>query len=207
MKLLIRPGALSPKLILDDVLRERHEDIRAQRQRTIDKRTQKGTPLDDDTKWFDIDIDAVANAVHARDTERTLTAAQAVVDAVAGHKLVPIAEYVSVPHYRDIKVQFRALAHTPMRELLDAVADAAGHGSDAVAELGFHEAVGAFVKRAVHIIDFGGVDDESLEDLDDDDVQALLASGLLIDVFVAARDYQAMSPGKGSRFGSPPPRT
>lgn len=200
--MLIRIGALSPLLNLDDVLRERHEDIRAQRQRTIDKRVAKGIPLDDDTKWSNIDTLAIDKALAAHDTAGVQVAAQAVLDAVAVNKLEPFAEYVSVPHYAGIKIQFRALAHTPMRKLLDVIASA--QGTDAVAEERFHEAIGAYVKEAVHVINFG---DEQLIDIDDNDVQSLLASGLLIDVFVAARDYQALSLGKDSRFGLPAPQT
>lgn len=194
MQILIHPGALSPLLILDDVLRERHEDLRAERARIIAKRQKDGTPLDDETKWSNLDTLKVQNAIAAHDTSGVVEACNELIAATAGHKLVPIDEFESVPAYREVRIQFRALSSSRRSELAEAV----------VTSNGAPASVKAFLAETVARFEAG---DEVFEKVDDVLIDALEASGMLLDVYVAARDYQRLSMGKGERFGSRQPQT
>lgn len=194
MQILIHPGALSPLLILDEVLRERHEDLRAERARTIAKRKADGAPLDDETKWSNLDTLAVQNAIAAHDTTGVIAACNELIAATAGHKLEPLDEYQSVEAYREVRIQFRALKDAERSKLANAVAASGGALAD----------VQAFLIASVAVLEAG---DERFAVIDDALVDALEASGMLLDVYVAARDYQRLSVGKGGRFGSRQPQT
>lgn len=207
-KVIFFPGALSPVFFLDDVLRESHEAMRDDRAGEIEARLTRGVPLDDETQW-PLVTDALAEADRcniARDTAGVAAAASKAHALVAGHKLVAFAPYESVPHYVEMHVRFRALSDAQRRLLLadvartqDALTAGVG-GPDFDAHLQLRNgAVGAFVIAAVERIDGHTPDDELVE--------ALVISGMLLDVFSAARDYQRLSVGKGERFGSPALRT
>ena len=196
--ILIRPGGVSDWVTLQDVLREAHEAAQKERAAEIEQRTKNGVPLDDDTDW-----PAVAVAVAARKSAE-------IARLTSGHELTPIPDYVDVEGYDAVKCRFVAISEAKRRTLALAVAAAV----DAVSEARAANDVqalddacakadrtrGAFVQAAVGGLNVAG---EVLEALTDDDVEALHVSGLLLAVYSAARDYQRLSPGKGTRFGSP----
>ena len=195
---LIRPGQVSGWVSLQEVLREAHEAAQKERAAEIEQRAKNSIPLDDDTDWS-----AVAVAVAAKKSAE-------VARLTSGHELAPIPDYVDVEGYGDVRCRFVAISEAKRRTLALAVAAAVDGVNearafsdvqaldDACAEA--DRARGAFVQAAVVGLDVSG---EVLEVLTDDDVQALYVSGLLLAVYSAARDYQRLSPGKGTRFGSP----
>jgi hypothetical protein len=205
MRVLFLPGDQSPVLILDDVLRERHEDIRASRAQEIALRKEKGAPLDTETDWGAVQnvVAELSTAAGARDTDAVARLATLAAAGVDGRKLVEIPAYQPIEHYRSVKVQFVALADNVRRRLLrDVVAaqEALDAEDSEEAHVSRHVALGEFIKAAVVSID-------GYQQVDDAVVDGLAISGMLLDVFVAARDYQRLSLGKGDRFGSPAPST
>jgi hypothetical protein len=196
--ILIRPGQVSGWVTLQEVLREAHQAAQKDRAEEIEHRKKNGIPLDDDTDWS-----AVAVAVAARKSAE-------IAKLTSGHELTPIADYVDVEGYDNIKARFIAIPEAKRRTLTLAVAAAADAVNDARragdtqgvddACLERDRAYGAFVQATVRELDVSG---EVLNGITDDDVDALFASGLLLSVYSAARDYQRLSPGKGRRFGSP----
>ena len=199
---LIRPGGISDWVPLQAVLREAHEALQKERADEIASRSKKGIPLDDDVDWK-----KVSAAVEAKN-------AGEVVRLTAGKFLEPLDDYAAVPGNDDVKLKFRAISEAARRTLMIEVAAAgvavakALDTDDAVkideAQRRRDAAFAAFIGAAVVAVDVAG---DVNEVVDDALVEALAASGLLVSVFAAARDYQRLSPGKGKRFGSPQPST
>jgi hypothetical protein len=199
---LIRPGAVSDWVRLQDAMRESHEAQQKDRADDIEGRKKNGIPLDDETDWH-----AVGAAVAKKDSAE-------VARLTSGHALLPLPDYVDVSAYDDVSVVFRAISEAQRRTLalaLSAAQDAvkAAAKLDDVGALDAacakrDDAYAAFVKAAVARVDVGG---EALGPLKDDDVEALRITDLLQPLYVAARDFQRLSPGKGKRFGSLPQST
>ncbi len=196
---LLYPGSKSEPVKLQDVMRESHEAFAAGVALEIERRQKLGVPLDDATDW-----DAVDVAVKAKDGPK-------VAALVSGNTLRPVPAYDPTEGYDDVVVRFVALSESQRRDLSLAVAlasddlDKARVAGDIpgvrAADERLDQARGAFVRAAICSLFISGV---SLEGIDADDLEAVRASGLLVDLYVAARDYQRLSPGKGGRFGSRP---
>lgn len=183
MFVLLFPGQKSALVTLQSVLKERHDNLQAHTAREIQRRTARGVPLDD-----------------------------------GAGPLTALDDYVDVDGYGDVQVRFVALAEKRRAELLADVqvavaARAAFAGKDVVvvgkelplADAAIEDAQLAFIKAAVcELRDSNGVVDLSSESV----AEAIRATGsLLAHLFVAARDYQGLSPGKEKRFGSQQPST
>ncbi len=202
---LIYPGTKSAPVSLQAVLKERHDNLREATAKEIERRKAKGIPLNDSVDWA-----AVAPLVAAQDAEG--------LRKMLSDGLEPLDEYEPIPGYEDIKVRFVALADKRRAELVLAVALAqnvrnafvgqplADVGQECIAADAVVEAAQlALIRAAVADLQMpdGQVDLGS-----DAVVEAIKATGtLLAHLFIAARDYQGLSPGKGSRFGSAAPST
>lgn len=217
MRILIYPGALSPRLRLQDLRREAHEHVRAVRAAEIVKREADGIPLDDHTDWKTAEEHAAALAgfLAERDTIRAVGAVALLDAALSRRVLTPLPAYEPKPGLDDVFIVVRALEDDERRRLLAEVEEAA-EASDAAVKASaerarlltldadFRGAVRRFVLRSVASMTVG---DDDVAAVEERDVLALEGAGLLFDVFAAARDYQGLSPGKAGRFGRPPPST
>ena len=181
--MLIRPGQKSPLLTLQSVLRERHESIAADVAADIARRKRDGgVVFDEGVRWPEVQA-AVddKNAIKVR--------------ALVAQALRPLDPYEPIAGLDSVTVRFIALAAETREKLVDAVIASQGGSEEMLALL---SAVVADLK----------VDGESLSLASSDDVAAIKATGgLLLNLYVAARDYQGLPPGKERRFGSPPPST
>lgn len=213
---LIRPGNLTPPLNLLQVLRERHEESSAFVDRKIAARKAAGAT--DAVDWSVVGP-ALKEAEDAHTAAAVLAAVRKIAAACA-EVVEPLAAFDEPPGLGGVDVVFRALAEEERDALIGAVA-IAGLGVEAaeksegqgarisgvlVANQSLQLAKGALVKAAVASVRIGG---GPVADVDDDLVAALRATGAgVFDwLYVAARDYQGLSSGKGNRFGAPPQRT
>ena len=207
MSLFVYPGGLSPRIPLIEALRESHEHYRAAILARIRKREAAGAPLDSDTDFAEL-----ARALAAADGDAAAKVASRVLAETARHALRDPGEYVEQPLHSGVELVFVALAEEQRETLLaeimaaeraERVAEKAEDDVSArLAARGVGRARARFVAASVHEVISGsevlrpGADSYALSVLE--------ASGLLVDIFVAARDYQALSLGKGGRFGRPP---
>lgn len=217
MRLLIYPGAHSPRLTLQELRREPHEAARERRAREIAERQERGVPLDDHTDWSQVDEAAAAlrTAVEARDTRSALEGVRAVDVALSRKALVPIEAYKPEPIRDEVRLVIRALEHEARQQLLLAVEDAAA-AVDAAVEAGadkariveldadFRRQVRGFLLASLVSLHVG---DDVVDTVGENDIAALEGAGLLFDVYAGVRDYQGLSEGKAGRFGRPPPST
>ena len=181
--MLIRPGQKSPLLTLQSVLRERHESIAADVAADIARRTRDGgVVFDEGIRWPEVQA-----AVDVKDAIK--------VRALVADARRPLDPYEPIAGLDDVKVRFIALDAETRENLVEAV----------IASKGGTESMLALLRATVAELQVGG---ESLSFVSSDDVAAIKATGgLLLNLYVAARDYQGLPPGKGRRFGSPPPST
>lgn len=217
MRLLIYPGAHSPRLTLQELRREPHEAARERRAREIAERQEKGVPLDDHTDWSQVDEAATAlrTAVEARDTRSAIEAVRALDVALSRKALTPIEAYKPEPIRDEVRLVIRALEHEARQQLLLAVEDAAA-AVDAAVEAGadkariveldadFRRQVRGFLLASLVSMTVG---DDVVDTVGENDIAALEGAGLLFDVYAGVRDYQGLSEGKAGRFGRPPPST
>jgi hypothetical protein len=89
--ILIYPGQLGEPVELQSVLREAHEEARKARQTEIDARNKARIPLDDSTRWPDVEeaISGLSLAHGARDSLRVAEHARRVLGLVEGNALEP----------------------------------------------------------------------------------------------------------------------
>jgi hypothetical protein len=197
---LIRPGAVSDWVPLQAVLREAHEARQQEVKNEIEQRRKRGVPLDDNTDWA-----AVKQAAEKGDSAL-------VAQLVSGNALELLEDYAPVEGYDQVLLRFVAISEARRRALSFRVAAAQDAVAAATRKATSEEilkaceerdaAYGALVLAAVAAVDVAG---EKIEQIGSEHLEALGASQLLTNVYVAAREYQRLSPGKGQRFGSQQP--
>ncbi|MFO0447382.1 MAG: hypothetical protein ACK52I_01615 [Pseudomonadota bacterium] len=193
---IISPGQQSDWVRLVDVQREAHDEERNARTKEIERRKRFGIPLDDDTDWTAVDA-AVAKRDSALVARLTL-----------GHAIEPLPEFEADEILTGVEVRFIAISEGERRRLsfahasaVDALTAAGTKAADVLAACDARDAAMAdWLSHAVAAVRIDGVEV-------DVDATNFAASGLLAPLFAAARDYQRLSPGKGTRFGWQPPST
>lgn len=207
----IFPGDVSPLVSLNDCLRDTHEAVRAAELAEIARRQKAGASLASDVDWKAVEITVEEIGVCSRrgDAAEALRHTGELRLHLAGKFLQDPGEFVATEGYDDVKVRFVAVADRVRREhMRDIAAAFSGDDGDAAAgQTRRDAAVAAFLQATVREVHMGGRVIGGAGGLGDDGVEAVLLSGIFSDLYVAARDYQRLSPGKGSRFGSPAPST
>jgi hypothetical protein len=199
--LLLYPGLKTPALTLQAILRERHEHALASEQRDVERRRAAGVPITDAVDW-----PAVQRAASAGD-------ARAVFDLVSKAQEPQLGAYEPKEGYDAVTVVLVAISDATRARLLMEVALASeGRTAAATATLTRESASAvlaadqavtaamlAFLQATVDKLVVGGRDVDLASPKAHD---ALASTGaLLTHLFVAARDYQTLPPGKEPRFG------
>lgn len=206
----IFPGDVSPLVSLNDCLRDTHEAVRAAELAEIARRQKAGASLSTDVDWraVEVTVEEIGACSRRGDAAETMRHAGDLRLQLAGKFLEDPGEFKSVEGLDDVRVRFIAIADRVRREHMRDIA-AAYDGDDTDAAAGQTRrdaAIAAFLRatvREVHMGErvIGGAG------LTEADLEAVLLSGVWSELYVAARDYQRLSPGKGFRFGSPAPST
>jgi hypothetical protein len=210
----ILPGDLSPPVTLDACLRETHEAMRDFAIGEAVRRAKLKVSTSTEVDWPAV-AQQVAGATEALGPAVTKQDAAAVIEAcdrikamVAGKAIVDPGEYQPTDGYDGVVAVFVALSADHRRKLGQAVDNAAtAHraGIDG-SDVAHADAVKDYVAASIARITFG--DGATWRGpFDARQLEGLELTGILYDLFVACRDYQRLSPGKGSRFGSPAPST
>lgn len=203
--------------------RQSHEAVRKSLDATIAERRRAGVPLDDDTDWR-VEVTRVGDmtlAIEAQDTARYRKLAEEALVATRG-ALSPLGAYLPDPRLDGIEVRFRTVPRrvwwatvgrqqelAAREALLDrrGIDDGAARGQ-LLADL--EEARSELVKHA--LVELRGLEGPEFfiagdEPQSDDAVGWLVESGLLLPVFLAARDFQGLDPEGRRRFGLQLPPT
>lgn len=220
---LIFPGSKSELVSLQAVLRESHEAQQAGRAQEIAERTKLSIPLDDATDWNAVALQITAlGCLPERDSKAVAELAAKLHASVAGHALLALPDYEPVAGYDDVLLRFRGLADSAVQDHMLTVglahreAEAASKIEDPTARAkgvrlaneARDQAFLAFIADAVCEVRCGEqVAGSGASGLTQLELEAIRATGLMVPIYLAARDYQRLSPGKGSRFGSAPPST
>ena len=216
MRLLIYAGAISPLLLLQDVLKEAHTAVVDARAEEIGQREADGIPLDDHTRWPAVDgtIEELTAATTAMDTGRAVELTVKLNQLLSRKALTAIPAYEPTKTRDLVQVRFVALEDGARRDLLRKVAEAqdriglvpaSDNAALMAAILERDEAVKDFIAASVCELHVG--DDSIKGPPDAADLEAIKLSGLLWDLYSAARDYQELSLGKAERFGPRPQST
>jgi hypothetical protein len=198
---------------LQAILRERHEQARQDIDEAIKAREAVGVPLDNHLDWRR-DVDAVLAEVASEKSRDKVHKALLRAVSVSGRGLRPLAPYVDSPLLEPIEVRMRALSKS---RVMDLQADLAACAYDGEEEPEQWRATGAtmrvmraFVAEAIAGIR-GAETDEGVVQVDDASplpevvVDALDRAGLIDALFIAARDWQSLSPPQRARFASSAP--
>jgi hypothetical protein len=218
------PGGRGPLAPLQEMRRQSYEQARKQIDMTIAERKRMGVPLDDETDWRTESARAgeMANAINAQDTARYRLALETALIATRGG-LAPLPPFEPDPRLEGIEARFRTVPRrvwwatvgrqqelTAREALLDKnglQVDGGLRGQiladleSARAELVKHALVEL---RGVEGADFYAAGDEPQSD---HAIGVLVESGLLLPLFLAARDFQSLDPEGRRRFGLQPPPT
>lgn len=170
----IRPGRVSRSLCLDDVLRQRWDEMRQANRAEIEKRTKLGVPLDDLEE-----LDAYEGTPEHKGVFVTLRAVSRSLVMETDIRIKEISDAVAS----------KKEASEKLRADLDTFGAMRFFVSKSVASVsGFYDDDGAF--------EIGGN-----PELSDDDVEFLDQNGLLFALFSVAKAYQYLSGDEKKRFG------
>lgn len=213
---LIYPGTFSGLVSLQSVLLESHQEAQAARALEIAERKKLGVPLDDATDFAAVwPLVTEMGALPRENGKAYADLALKIHALTAGHTLVPLNPYEPVDGYDDVMLKFRALSECDLQDHMLAVGSA--HRDVEAAQAAPIEKRASLVrfaseKRDQAFLDFIAdsvahvvIGDQKTNDdvMASADLEAIRATGLMVPIYLAARDYQRLSPGKGSRFGSP----
>lgn len=210
----ILPGDLSPPVTLDACLRETHEASREWAIGEAVRRAKLKVSTSTEVDWAAVaqvvagDAEALGQAVTKKDAAAVVEACDRIRAMVDGKAITDPGEYQPVEGYAGVVLTFVALSAEERRKLGQVVDNAAAAHRAGVDGSGVAhaDAVKDYVAAHLSSITFG--DGRRWRGpLDARQLEGLELAGLLFDVFLAARDFQRLSPGKGVRFGSPAPST
>lgn len=220
--LLLLAGQVGPWAPLEDMRREVHEAVRAERAEEIAARKARNNPLDDTSDWGALAFTAkvLTETIVEHDTAKVRRLAGELLAGTAA-ALAPLPPYASDVDTVGVRVRFRVLSEARRRvlagELDVAIERAQAHGGDVLKFIEADEeglaAIAAYVTETlvgiegVNVLDDQG-DERLLEvPLQPVGVDALRRAGLLTPIFVVARAFQGMPAKKALRFGQPQPST
>lgn len=211
---LLIPGEKTDLVDLNTVLRERHEDMRAQRDRDIAARAANGSPLDDGINWPKLTAIDVITSINRKDSGALRAAAQGLLDATAG-LLEPLPQYEHDHRLDGVGVQCLVLSEKRRRALgraetlsLKKLREAIESKHDSAADQAREELFDgrrSFVADAVALVQIEGR--VAFEVMDEPTLDVLERNDLILPIFAAAVAAQELSPGKASRSGSSPGST
>jgi hypothetical protein len=213
--ILIYPGQLGEPAPLQSILREAHDAARASRQVEIDARTKARIPLDDNTRWPDVEeaISATSLAHGARDSVKVAEHARRVVALAEGNALEPLPPYEPSPDVEGIIVTMR-IVDDATRRLWTAQTQAAwlairdaAKTDDIMARRDAYDRLERVYEEVVCgvVAKLDGL--QGLRDSVADSMPALRLAGLLVPLYTAARHFLELPPGKALRCGQPAPST
>lgn len=220
-----RPGGRGPLVPLQEARRQDHENARAAVARRIEERQRHRIPLDDNTVWAAerARLAELGAACAAEDTAKYRKALETALGATRGadEELPP---YEPLPKLEGILVRFRTVSRRTWWLTVGRLQDLARRGE--LLDLGSsgpeeraaffadrEEAHLGLVRHALcelHGVGLGDVDRFTTADdelLPDDVLAALVESGLLLQIFAAARAFQELDPEGRRRFGLEPQPT
>lgn len=215
----LKPGARSPLIALNDILRDQHEEMRVAVDRLIEDRRKNSVPLDDSTDWSG-EIQRVVRltgCARAQDTAGYRDELAAALAATSG-ALTPMAAYVPDPDIADVKVSMRLVSKALLLESRALLAEVAYKGEDASKAFMAQAAQGPGLRKLVAqaVAEVVGLEDadgplviraDGDAPLSDAALDVLDVNGLLVVLFSAAREYQSLRPTERARFGSRAPST
>lgn len=213
--MLLYPGQKGELVLLQDCLRQVHDEQRAARAKEIEERRRYNVPLDDSTDWVEAGkrLAALEEAVGERSPQKVREALPAVHAHLAGGALEELGEYVDDDDLEGIRVRFAVMSDADRRDLMAQMADhwvaidkARLRGATVVEVRALDEEIlklqetwlGLSVAEVV-------VDDVALNVVES--MPGLRRSGLLAPLFRASRAFQDMPAKKAWRFGLPSPST
>ena len=216
--IIVQPGTVLPWVRLVDVLREQHEDAVAARVKEIAERKTNSAPLDDETRWPEVErIYAEAGAhVARRATSAVEDAARALLRAVAGNEIAPLLPLDLPDDLDDVEVRLRVLSDADRRSMLGDVIEALmrlsaahreGKGNDELREL---DALAARAQDAYVLATIAEVRGVSVLDPDGapaapasvaDLLPGLRLAGVVSWLLSAGRYAQELPAGKAVRCG------
>lgn len=213
--ILIYPGQLGEPVELQSVLREAHEEARKARQTEIDARNKARIPLDDSTRWPDVEeaISGLSLAHGARDSLRVAEHARRVLGLVEGNALEPLPEYEPNPELDGIVVTMR-IVDDATRRLWSAKTQAAwiairdaARAEDALARRDAYARLETVYIEVVCgvVAKLDGV--QGMRDTMAESMPGLLLAGLLVPLHTAARHFLELPAKKALRCGLPPQST
>ena len=213
--ILIYPGQLGEPAPLQAVLREAHDAARASRQGEIDARTKARIPLDDSTRWPDVEeaVSAASLAHGARDSAKVAEHARRLVALTEGNALEPLPPYEPAPELDGIVVTMRVVDDATRRLWVAktqaawmAIRDAVKH-DDVMARREAYDRLEAVYEEVIIgvVAKLDGL--QGLRDTVAESMPALRLAGLLVPLHTAARHFLELPPGKALRCGQQPPST
>ena len=220
--LLIYPGHRSEPLSLHSVLLEAHAERQLERAKEIAARIEGNVPLDDATDWAAVSSVDVQRAIASRDSKALAAEAAKLHALVADNALVELPDYVPVDGYDDVFVRFIALSEAERQDHMVAIVaaqdvvdaadkvdpDKAQAQAVRAAYAARDQALLAFIGVAVAELRLdGGQQVAGGERLTASDLEAIRTTGLLLPIYLAARDFQGLARKKDWHFSSAPQST
>lgn len=213
--ILIYPGQLGEPAPLQAVLREAHDEARKARQAEIDARTKARIPLDDSTRWPDVEeaVSAVSLAHGARDGAKVAEHARRLVALTEGNALEALAPYEPAPELDGIVVTMRVVDDATRRlwtaktqAAWMAIRDAVKH-DDVMARREAYDRLEAVYEEVIVgvVAKLDGL--QGMRDTIAESMPALRLAGLLVPLHTAARYFLELPPGKALRCGQLLPST
>jgi hypothetical protein len=213
--ILIYPGQLGEPAPLQGILREAHDEARKVRQAEIDARTKARIPLDDSTRWPDVEeaVLAVSLARDARDSVKVAEHARRLVALTEGNALEALAPYEPAPELDGIAATMRVVDDATRRlwtaktqAAWMAIRDAVKH-DDVMARRDAYDRLEAVYEEVIVgvVAKLDGL--QGMRDTVAESMPALRLAGLLVPLHTAARHFLELPPGKALRCGQQPPST
>jgi hypothetical protein len=213
--ILIYPGQLGEPAPLQAVLREAHEEARKARQAEIDARTKARIPLDDSTRWPDVEeaVLAVSLARDARDSVKVADRARRLVALTEGNALEALPAYEPAPELDGIVATMRVVDDATRRlwtaktqAAWMAIRDAVKHDEVMARREAYDRLEAVYEEVIVGVVaKLDGL--QGMRDTVAESMPALRLAGLLVPLHTAARHFLELPPGKALRCGQQPPST
>jgi hypothetical protein len=211
--LLIYPGQQGDPVALQAVLREAHDAARVSRQAEIDARQKARIPLDDSTRWPDVEeaVSAVSLAHGARDSVKVAEHARRLLALTDGNAIEPLGDYQPDPELDGIMLTMRVVDDAT-RRLWTAKTQAAWMSirsslktDDVMTRREAYDRLEAVYEEVIVgvVAKLDGL--QGLKATVAESMPALRLAGLLVPLHTAARYFLELPPGKALRCGQQPP--
>jgi hypothetical protein len=194
-------------------LREAHDAARVSRQAEIDARQKARIPLDDSTRWPDVEeaVSAVSLAHGARDSVKVAEHARRLLALTDGNAIGPLGDYQPDPELDGIMLTMRVVDDAT-RRLWTAKTQAAWMSirsslktDDVMTRREAYDRLEAVYEEVIVgvVAKLDGL--QGLKATVAESMPALRLAGLLVPLHTAARYFLELPPGKALRCGQQPP--